>query len=116
MQDLEILGAAGTIRQANIQIAFLLAEWIVMLAMHRECKDTRLVLEEPGGTISLVHVQVNNKYLFNLACSQQVISSNGKVIQHTESFTAVCIGVVGASGSIKCNTLIGQGPKCASYC
>jgi len=61
LQRGDVFRAARPLVQAHVEVARRLDRGIVVLVMHREGEDARILAEDRGGPVSLMHVQVDDR-------------------------------------------------------
>ena len=101
LQRGEIVGVAAAIGQLDVEVARLLAEGKVLLAMQRQREHARVVLEDARGAVALVHVEIDHGHrqpppvagVFRL----HEPGRHGSVVEDAEAAALAGVGVVRAT-------------------
>jgi hypothetical protein len=92
-QQFEVFCIAGPVGEPDVEAALLLDRIIIFL-MHAEREDCGLVVEDEGGAVSLVDVEVNDGGAFEQAVRHCAPEPDRYVIDIAEAFGMVREGVV----------------------
>ena len=91
-------------RKLDIKIADLFLAEIVALAMHGEGSHTRVLGEEHGVTVALVHIAVDDENPLHVGViAQDHIRRNSNIGEHTKAFPIITKCMVCTSCYMCCN-------------
>lgn len=100
LQIRQIGRIARTLGQAHVKIRRRLGPRPVILAMKRGGKDARLVGEDQGRPVAMVHIAINYRDTADRAFLQQAFRGDGDIVEDAEACTAIRPGMMAAAGEI----------------
>ncbi len=106
LEQLQVKLIIGAVFQADVQIALLFMERIIVCAMHAEGEHAWLLLKDAGCAISLVHIEVNDKDLFGQLLAEQVVGGHSEIIEQAEAFTMIRKCMMCATGHIQRHAML----------
>ena len=98
LQNLQIGVVLHPIRQADIEIARDLANGIVLLRMHGEGEEIRLVAQAIGRAVALMHVEIDDERVADGAFPPQRLGGDGDIVEDAEAGTGLALSVMAAAG------------------
>ncbi len=99
-QGHKIRPVPGARRQPDIQIGHGLACGEIRLAVHREGEHARLIGEDRGGAIALVHVQIHHQNALRVPRRQEPPAGDGDIIEHAVTRAEPGMGMVAAARGV----------------
>ena len=91
---------AGAGRDPDVEIAGLLRGRIVGLAMKREGEDLRLALEDCGGAVALMDVEIDHQGPLDQPFAAQHADGDGDIVEEAEARAVAGEGMVAAAGGV----------------
>ena len=91
---------AGAGRDADVEIARLLGWRVVRLAVEREGEGLRLVLEDRGGAVALMNVEIDHQRPLDQSFLTQDPDCDGDIVEEAEACAVVGEGMVTAAGRV----------------
>ena len=79
--------------QADVERAARLPHRVVVLLVHREGEHARVALEDEGGAVAVVHVEIDDGGALDAPFLQHA-NRDRHVVQRTEAFAVIRKGVV----------------------
>lgn len=86
---IEELTIAGAVRQSDVEIARLLAKRKVGRTVYGKGENRRIITEDEGGTITLMHIRIDHGNAADPALGLHRACRYGHVVEDTESLAAV---------------------------
>ena len=84
LQRREVLGVSAPVAQLEVERGAALVEGEVLRAVHGESEDALVALEDRGGAVALVHVQVHHQRPIDQPLALQRPRRHGDVVEHAE--------------------------------
>jgi hypothetical protein len=100
---LEVIG------QGDIEIALLLAEGEIALAVEGTGEDFGAVSHHGGGAVALMDIEVENEDLIDFGVTQGLIGADREVVEDAVAGSAIVKGMVGAASHVGSDAAGGQG-------
>ena len=84
-QPFEIGGVFLAVRQADIEIGNRLACRVISLAMHGKGEDAGVVVENLGGSVALVDVEIDDEDSLHVARGKQLQRRDPDIVERAET-------------------------------
>ena len=96
LQGRQILLVASAGLQLDVNIRALLLGEVILLAVHAEGEDARILREQDRVAIALMHVQVDDHYLLAgvAILAEGNIAGHGDIIEDAEALAVVIEGMM----------------------
>ena len=115
----QIVGVACTAWQLDIAIATGFAGGKITPGVDGQGEDSRLMLEDPGRTVTLVHIAVDDEYPPGAATVQGPGGRHGEVVEQAVTRGEIAMGVVRTASAMRRQAVLEcqfQGVARAAYC
>jgi hypothetical protein len=111
VEGVQVFVVAAAVRQFDVEIARLLAERKVLRAMQRQGEDRRVVPEDGGGAVALVHVEVDDRDRQRRASARAPVlrlhqpRRDGRIVEDAEAAAPLSRRMVRAAGQVRRDAL-----------
>jgi hypothetical protein len=102
VEQRQVFLISRAVLQGNIKIALLFLKRVVMISMHAECKYAVFFLKYFRCAVALVHIQINDQYLFCQLMMEHIVGGSRKIIQQAEALAPVAESMVRSPCNIQC--------------